>query len=1063
MLETEAETYSRFVIPVFFSRFLFSFRGRETRFARKNFCRAGWLGLTLLVVSHAVTPLRGQGATGQVAGRVLNTATQEYLRNVEVRVAGTSVLATSEESGDYRLFGVPAGEVTLVTFYPGHRVTRAVTTVLPGRLVICDLEIAPATAPGESTLQLERLLVSSERDGQAKALAEQKQALNVQTVMSADNFGDVAEGNIGEFLKFMPGIVLDYLETIPRTARIGGMEPRYGYVTIDGNTLANGNSASFGPDSRQFEFEAISIGNIESIEVNRTLTAEMSADAPAGTINLRTKSALDRKRRQFGYTLGFIGNQYEHSFSRGPRPDDGKHAKARPTASFDYSDTFFGRKLGISLNGASTNVFKEQFRHSLTYSYTTAAANAAGQPLITSINYKDGPTLTEKSAGGLKVEYRPLHGLTLALTSSYAYYDDTFLNRNLSFVVGSTNIAAGSTMTKIIAQPSGANTATRLDLSGVSDDRRKDTTNVALGFDFKRDHLRIDGLASYSRSREHRGGLQDNMVGESDLRLTRIGWMAERSSVDSPSWNFVQTSGASWDDLGNYGRNDLQANNVTGSLLIGKTEEFTGRLNARYLTSWRRPTYFKFGLSERVTTRARRQIAAFTGTYVGPTKTTALPNGNQLGAPLPTSTARFLIALPWGGNLRSLPVPDKEALGGMIGSHPEYFVQTEANLAGDLDDILGSPQSNQEEVRALYGLGNTRVGRLQLQAGIRMEATRTISTVMQEVAANQNPFAVLGSTTVNGIKRTTYTAAATRDYVRAKNALGSVTSYGAYHGWLPSASAKYAFTPNLNLKLGYNKAIKRPNLNNLAGPWRVSLNNTTGDVEITVPNPDLRPEDSDKYSAVLEYYFEPAGTFSVHAFQTNLTHASDETAPVSAAEFGLADDPIYGKGQYYFVTFQNLERVRRIKGIELSYAQQFTFFRSEILRGIGVFGSYSRYNANPRPRDGRWSPQNATAGVSWRYRKFNASLNGTWVDEIPTGSNTVAASSRYFPNDEEFIQERFMFDVGFGLQLTRHTSLFVAGRNAFNSGKTWYFKSNGRIRQMERYGGQWTIGVSGKY
>lgn len=1079
MRETDAKTYSGFVTFFLlliswctarcdgtgFARLLesalrclrllfvaFTWRRRDSRVAWALFAA----GLVPLVAN-------AQGATGQITGRVLNAATQEYVRNVEVRVAGTALVSVSEEGGYYRLSDVPSGEVTLVTSYPGHVITRVLLTVGVGVMTRRDLEIEPAAARGETTLQLEKIFVLAERDGQAKALAEQKNAMKVQTVMSADNFGDIAEGNIGEFLKFMPGVVLDYLETIPRTARLGGMEARYGYVTIDGNNLANGNSASFGADSRQFEFEAISISNIESIEVNRTLSADMSADAPAGTINLRTKSALDRTRRQFAYTLGVIGNQYEHSFLRGPRPDDGRHAKARPTGSFDYSDTFFGRKLGVSLNGVSTNVFKEQFRHSLTYSYTTAAAVAAGQPLITSINYKDGPTMTEKSAGGLKLEYRPFGGLTFALTSSYAYYDDTFLNRNLNFVVGSTSIAAASTMTKIVAQPSGANTATRLDLSGVSDDRRKDTTNVSLGFDFKSNQLSLDGLASYSRSREHRGGLQDNMVGEADLRLTRIGWTAERAGVDSSSWYFTQTSGPAWNDLNNYGRSDLQANNVTGSLLEGKTEEFTGRLNARYAMRWKLPTYFKMGVSERVTTRARKQIASYTGTYVGPTKTSALPGGNQLNAPLSASQARFLIALPWGGNLGSLPVPDKEALGALLKTRPDYFTQTEANLAGDLDDLLGSPQSNQEEVRAVYLLENTRAGPWQLQAGWRMEATRTISAVMQEVAANQNPFAVLGTTTVNGVKRTTYAAASTRDYVRFKNSLGSITSYGAFQAWLPSASVKYTIAPNLNFKLGFNKAIKRPNLNSIAGPWRVSLNNTTGDVEVTVPNPELRPESSDKYSAVFEYYFEPAGTFSVHAFQTNLTHASDETAPVSATEFGLGGDPVYGKGQYYFVTFRNLDEVRRIKGIELSYAQQFAFFSSEILRGLGIFGSYSRYNASPRPRDGRWSPQNATAGVSWRYRKFNASLNGTWVDEIPTGSNTVAANSRYFPNDEEFLQERFMFDVGLGFQLTRHTNLFVSGRNAFNSGKTWYFKSNGRIRQMERYGGQWTLGVSGKY
>lgn len=1019
-------------------------------------------GILAVVLSVSA---QAQTSSGSIIGRVRNTATQEFVRNVEVRIEGTGLNAISEDGGYYQLLNVPAGTVMLVTSYPGHAPARAKIFVETGATVSCDLIVVPMDLPrsSDAAVRLDAFFVSAERDGQAKALAEQRAAMNVKTVMASDNFGEIAEGNIGEFLKFMPGIVLDYLETIPRTARIGGMEARYGYVTIDGNNLANGSSSSFGTDSRQFEFEAISISNIESVEVNRTLSADMSADAPAGTINLRTKSAFDRERSHFSYTIGLIGNQYEHSLRRVPRHDDGLHAKARPTASFDYSNTFFDRKLGVSFNAVSTNVFKEQFRHSLAYSYTTAAAVAAGQPLITSINFKDGPTLTEKTAAGLKFEYRPFPNLIVMLTSSYAYYDDTFINRNLSFVVGSSNIAAGSSMTKIVALPSGANTATRLDLSGVSDDRRKDTTHLALGFKYRQNRLRLDGLASYSRSREHRGGLQDNMAGEADLRLTRIGWTAERARVDSPAWNFTQTSGPSWNDLTNYGRSDLQANNITGSLMVGKTEEYTAKLDARYAMAWKMPTDFKLGVSERVTTRARKQIIAHTSTYVGLTKTAALPNGNQLNAPLPASSARFLIATPWGGNTDGLPVPNKEALGVLIERHPEYFTQTEANLAGDLDDILGSPQSNQEEVRAVYVMENTRLGKWQLQTGLRLEATRTTSTVMEEVPANLNPFAIVGTTVVGGVTRKTYTAASTRDYVRHKNSLGSTTSYGAYHAWLPSASAKYTLAPNLNLKVGYNQAIKRPNLNNIAGPWRISLNNTTGDVEVTVPNPNLRPERSDKISAVVEYYFEPAGTFSVHAFQTKLSNAADETAPVSAADFGYGNDPIYGNGQYYFVTFTNLDEGRRIRGIEFSYSQQFTFFNAELLRGIGVFGSYSRYNATPRPRDGRWSPQNATAGVSWRYRKFNASINGTWVDEIPTGSNTVAATSRFFPGDQEFLQERFMFDVGFGYKLTKHTSFFVSGRNAFNSGKTWYYKSDGRIRQMERYGGQWTVGMTGKY
>src|SRR6185369_13100114 len=159
-------------------------------------------------------------------------------------------------------------------------------------------------------------VVETEREGQAKAIAEQKQAINMKQVMSADNFGDMSEQNVGEFLKYLPGINIDYVETDTRSASLGGMDPKYGYVTLDGNAMASGDSGSFGDNTRQFEFESISMNNIESVEVNKTLTPDMWGDAPAGTVNLRTRSALDRKGSRASFTTGLIWNSLENGLKK---------------------------------------------------------------------------------------------------------------------------------------------------------------------------------------------------------------------------------------------------------------------------------------------------------------------------------------------------------------------------------------------------------------------------------------------------------------------------------------------------------------------------------------------------------------------------------------------------------------------------------------------------------------------------------------------------------------------------------------------------------------------------
>jgi TonB-dependent receptor len=436
----------------------------------------------------------------------------------------------------------------------------------------------------------------------------------------------------------------------------------------------------------------------------------------------------------------------------------------------------------------------------------------------------------------------------------------------------------------------------------------------------------------------------------------------------------------------------------------------------------------------------------------------------QTAAPLPSSIASFRIAQAWGGNLNELPVPNKEAIRGIYENSPGQFTRTPAQIGDALENVLESNQDIEERIRAGYVMSNTRLGKWQLQGGLRYEQTATENKVAQRIPDRQNPFSVASPTAADPGRRIAPANTSTTypDFIRARYAGARVTKEGDYDNYLPSASATYRFTPDLNLKLGYHKAIKRPRLDRVAGPWAIDETN----LEITIPNAGLTPEHSSKYSAILEYYFEPSGVGSIHVFQTDIKGAVDETSPVPASAVGYGDHPIYGA--YDFVTYVNVPGTRKIRGIELNYSQQLAFLRSEYLRGTRVFATYSRFTSNPQP--GGFVPTAATAGIFYRFRKFNASIAGTWTDDVLTGSNTVSSTIpttsplRSFAGDREYLKERYIFDVGAGYKLTRRLELYVSGRNAFNSGKTWFYKeTDGRIRQMEKYGGQWTLGLRGNF
>ncbi len=313
-------------------------------------------GLLLLL---AVPALLAQ-APGVVSGRVFHAATGGYVRNAEVRVEGSTLVALTEDAGFYRIGGVLAGEVTLTVTYTGAQPATARVTVAAGQVVTRDFELQSSLLNqppgGSAVVTLGAFVVASEREGNAKAIMDQRAALNAKSVVATDNYGDLTMGDVGEFMKYLPGVALDYLEVDTNAVRIGGLDPKYATFTQDGNRMAAGNP-SFDANSRGNTFEQMSITGIESIEVNNTLTASMDADSAAGNINLRSKNAFDRKGRQIVYQLYAMGTSDAVTLAREYLPDDRKHPKVFPAGQLGYADVFLGGRLGLEANASFNKSF----------------------------------------------------------------------------------------------------------------------------------------------------------------------------------------------------------------------------------------------------------------------------------------------------------------------------------------------------------------------------------------------------------------------------------------------------------------------------------------------------------------------------------------------------------------------------------------------------------------------------------------------------------------------------------------------------------------------------------
>jgi iron complex outermembrane receptor protein len=136
----------------------------------------------LLVTAALLTVLPNSGraqsaAAGSITGRVFNAATRGYVRNAEVRVEGTGIVAYTEDAGIYRLTGVPSGEVTLTVAYTGTQPASAKLQVTAGQTATRDFELqstvfnqGAGAAAQDPVLTLGAFVVASEREGNAKAI-----------------------------------------------------------------------------------------------------------------------------------------------------------------------------------------------------------------------------------------------------------------------------------------------------------------------------------------------------------------------------------------------------------------------------------------------------------------------------------------------------------------------------------------------------------------------------------------------------------------------------------------------------------------------------------------------------------------------------------------------------------------------------------------------------------------------------------------------------------------------------------------------------------------------------
>ncbi|MBI5768138.1 MAG: TonB-dependent receptor [Verrucomicrobia bacterium] len=973
--------------------------------------------------------------TGEITGRVFNPATGAYVRHAQVRIENTGQTTVSEDGGTFRFVGVPPGDMRLAVSFTGYATATAIVRVTAGATATRDFELTSVVEKGDgSTVKLDKFVVSTEREGNAKAIMEQRNSMNITNSVASDVFGDVAEGNVGEFLKHMPGIELDLVQGEIRTVRLRGLGSEYTQVTLDGVSLASAdaNQGASG-NARAFSFEQVSLASMDSIEVSKTISADVDANAPAGTINLKTKRAFDRSGRRVSVTANLTAFSTRFNYDKSYGPDDRLSHKIYPGGIFDYSDVFFNKRLGVNFNVSESMAYSANARTTVTYNYATTAADQ--RPVVpTALVFLHAPRTNRRSTVNFAADFKATSRLVLSLSLLYNYADLNNPQRALTFNTGARTTVVGADPLLSFSTTSAASVVA----NPAAIVKLGQTITALPKFEYRLGGLTVEGkfAGSNSISWYDPRGRQDSLRDAGAMTDAGVIYTASRSSLRSADWHIVQTGGPDMADGANYTNPTITIDDGRCAL----TDVYSGEITGTIRTSKFLPIAWKAGVKRRYEIRDFRLD-------------TESLRYDLIGVPVRGAWAgyRSPFEFDMGGtntdaSLRSVNgstvyMPDLGRLGALFRESPTRFAQN-ITATNFYNAFIGNRRNYEETIDAGFLMATASLGKAIVRAGLRRETTHTDSLEFDPrspAEVNRAGFADTAgrASTIDGLKYQFFSKP-------------KIHREGGYGNWFPSASLKYAVNRNLDLQFGFSTTIRRPTFRDLAGVWVINDDALT----VSAPNPQLQPETSRNYSARAAYYFEPVGVLAVNAFQ-NSVKGLFLTGNKTATEFGYSGD--VDLSNYTFITTTQSSRRVLVRGMEYEYSQSLSFL-PQPFKGLTVRASYTRNYAEIPTVN--MIPHSINAGVAYSFRRVNVYTNFNWRDNYPNViATTATGTNRYY-------RHRGNLDIGGGYRITDRYNFFFSARNIFNEPYLIMEKVAANPAAVQFYevnGINWTFGVKGVY
>lgn len=997
-----------------------------------------------------------QEPTGVVKGRVSNAGTGQYLKNAVVTVDGTGIKIRTEDDGSFRITDLPVGPQTIMVTYTGLDTEKLTIEVVATEEKTLDFDLT------SDVYVLGQYVVSAEREGSAKAIQQQRESDTAKNIVASDSFGNMVDGNVGELMKNLPGIAIDYDGEDAAKMRFRGMDPSQMSVTMNGNSVASINGTdNDGNDqkaSRSFALKDFPVQNIESIEVFTAPTPAQPSNNLGGSVNFVMKNAFDQKGRRIRLDSNLSLNSTTLDFQKLPGGGRTPDRKVKPGFNFNYSEAF-GKihPIGINFVANYTPTYRFNNKYDLPGGYTfnaneltannqTATATMGGT--IPSVQWTERGQSNQRKYIALNLDFKLSDSTVLYLYTSYSI--DTGLGTyEHRFRIGGGTQPDSSSFDTFLST---AGTTVAATSTVSNNDTKTWNINGGVKHRFGSFELSYDGFisrASYLPSREKNYYVTYGMNSGPGIKITGISGNA--------TGQVTQLSGSDYTNLANY--NSLILYN---DYYYGTDTQLGGKIDAKYpFHLFGMPVVAQAGLrfneGDRITKRYFKKYD-LTGNSGSDTFLTASePTLTQFTDGYFFNKWDFNVAVPnW---VSPYKVWDYYA------SNPEKFYDTPdmygLAATAPLARMLQADRYSRERIYAGYGMATMKpVNSLTFIVGARYEYTDLLARGYQfdSTPSLFNIGHPLGH--YNGLSDEEKFWLFLIKRVRAtKN----------YDRLFPNAQAKWEPLKDLIVRGAYTTGMGRPDLGQILPGKTVYQNYNL----IKMTNPKLLPQTNTNYDLKVEYYLPKSGQATLGVFHQDINRY------IYTQDVVITDYPNPYTGESEIWDLQQPQNGGKGKndGVELSYRQRLGFI-AKWLDKFEFYTAFSRCNptfkylhntaAVPSGDDLKGdtdavdtylnSPtelvsanipgivkKTANARLTYNGSKFSGSVAVIWRGEYVRSINTT--------NKAETIQAAaYNVDLSLGYKLSPRWLAYFDWRNATNTADERHI--------FNRTGGYYTSGMA---